>query len=702
VASTTIINGAPMTISRGVQDKSTRPLPIQPDILPTHLPKIYVYAQKGPSTGQLVVGNGRDLMYGSGTFDLRMPFANHQTVLANLVNAKGNSQMIERVIPVDAGPRANFLLSLDVLTTTVVQYQRGTDGKFLLDNLGFPIPIAPAATLPGFKCKWVISSIIAGAGDETLFGVAASGPGDQMTTGGTPVQSVRYPIMEFWANSQGSIFNNSGFRIWAPTVSSAGGVNTKFIASNKAYPFRMAAISRLTSTSTAKIVETQSGGPYFDFSLKLNQIDPATEAQFSLKDTFASVYQNLGNPNFTPVYGDLNGLHIYQDNIETLTALFYASEKAHIAVGSDWTVGATDEQHLFNFVGGTSSMDTPYFTFQLDSSAIGSTRLSSTTNQYAAGGSDGTMNNTLFDGLVASAVVEYANPQSYLQNTAVYAESIIYDTGFSLTTKKALTSFIAERKDTAVVLSTYTVGDLPYSAAVDHSIGVALRTKLQMYPESDYYGTSTMRGVVMGRSGVLRNSLYAGRLPLTMELAVMAASFMGAGDGIWKQEALFDRSPNNVITLFDDVSVPFTPATQRNSDWDIGLNYAMSFSRKQLYFPAIKTVYDNDTSVLNSFFTMMACVEIQKVGERVHREFSGAIDLTNAQLIEKVNKAVEVKTNGRFAGLYKIVPAAYMSDGDLSRGFSWTLPIKLYANNMRTVMTLSIEAYRMTDFTAAV
>ena len=40
----TIINAAPMTIMRGTQDKSTRQLLREPDAIPTHLPKVYIYA----------------------------------------------------------------------------------------------------------------------------------------------------------------------------------------------------------------------------------------------------------------------------------------------------------------------------------------------------------------------------------------------------------------------------------------------------------------------------------------------------------------------------------------------------------------------------------------------------------------------------------------------------------------------------------
>lgn len=235
------------------------------------------------------------------------------------------------------------------------------------------------------------------------------------------------------------------------------------------------------------------------------------------------------------------------------------------------------------------------------------------------------------------------------------------------------------------------------SSSQESSLAIALRTRLQMYPESDFFGTHVMRGMIMGRSGKLLNSQFGKKLPLSFELAVKAAKYMGAGNGVWKSGFSFDQAPNNAIEMFSEVNVTFTPATVRNKDWAVGLNWVDSYDRKTLYFPALKTVYDNDTSVLNSFFTMMACIELQKVGERTHRRFSGVSSLSNAQLIERVNTFVKENTNSRFDGRFVIEPDAYFTAADVARGYSWTLPIKIYAPNMKTVMTLSVQSFRLED-----
>ena len=262
---------------------------------------------------------------------------------------------------------------------------------------------------------------------------------------------------------------------------------------------------------------------------------------------------------------------------------------------------------------------------------------------------------------MTTAVSEYGNANSPLLDTAVNVESIMYDTGFPLATKQAMCNFISQRKDTFVVLSTYDVNGSSLTETQEAALGIALRTQLQLFPESSYFGTPVVRGLVMGRYGTLIGSQYKKQLPLTLELASKSAAFMGASSGNWNKTYLFDNASKqngSEVTLFSNVNVTFTPANQRNTDWANGLNYPISFSRGSLFFPALKTAYNDDTSVLTSYFMAMACVQLEKVGIQAWRNFSGSIDMTPSQLVSAVNQFITDKTNGVFAGLFKVIPAA--------------------------------------------
>jgi hypothetical protein len=705
MTATSIVNAAPMIIPRGTQDLSTRPVNREPEAIPTHLPKVYIFAQKGPETPQLVVGGTRVSMYGEDTFDERKQYCNHATVLSNLINAEGNAQMIQRIVPPDAGPEANLLLSLDVLPTQVPDYQRNSDGSIATDIDGDPIPVLDSnddpVTVAGFRVKWVVSTVATVAGMAN-YGQATIVAGDQ-TDVATSTQSQRYPILQFRASSKGSWGNNVGVRIWSPNNQFGFGVSSRLLAETKTYPYRVSFVKRVNEFTTPRVIENLFSEQSVEVSLKNGVIDPSTDKEMFIGEHLLKYYSNLTDVRYPPLFGDVGNVFVYENNLATVLGLLYSAEMAYIsassnpgAIQTDFT-GADDEEHLYNLIGGHSSQGYPYHTLAWTQGG-GAVSLSLNTNLFLQSGSDGTLSDTNFNTAVVSAVGEYNNENSELMDVAQNVESIIYDSGFPLQTKYALLNFIARRKDTCVVLGTHTVDEEVLSASEENAVAIALRTRAQLFPESDYFGTPVARCVIMGRSGILRTRQYKKRVPATMEVAAKAARYMGASNGRWKNGFDFDGAPGSILTYMYDINVVYTPAGARNRDWDAGLNWIQRYDRAQLHIPALQTVYSEDTSVLNNFLTVMAICEINKVADRAWRHFSGVSRLSNAQLADRVNNFINDRLQGRFDGRFIIEPDTYFTEADIARGYSWTTAIKLYAANMKTVMTTFVQAYRIEDY----
>jgi hypothetical protein len=125
-----------------------------------------------------------------------------------------------------------------------------------------------------------------------------------------------------------------------------------------------------------------------------------------------------------------------------------------------------------------------------------------------------------------------------------------------------------------------------------------------------------------------------------------------------------------------------------------------SFKRRSVFFPALKTCYDDDTSVLNSFFTMMICVELQKVGYRAWQNFTGSDKRSRPVLKKDVEKFINDDIKDRFDNRADIIPEVYFTQADMDRGYSWSTRMKLGADNMQTVNTFELEAYRREDLAA--
>lgn len=684
----TMVNAAPMVIDYGIKADTVQ-IPTQSTPTPQHLPLIYTYAQMGDSSEKLLVGAERDTILGDQTFVNGSPYFTHATLFANAINAEGNACIYKRIIPEDAGPRSNLTLWLDVLKTTVDLYERNSDGSIKTDALGDPIIVG---TTDGYIAKWVVTSRDT-EGQEELGGYTMR-TGNQIDTN-TGAVSERFPIFDFVVYSKGVYGNSLGVRFWTPN-SNTDTIPYSMMSEYKSFPYYMSYVQRATPTSSAEAVSTIFGEQYITVTLTPDVKDPVTQQDLYIGDRATSAYGNLTDSRYAIEYPPFGGFYIYQTYLDQLLKAFHEAEIPFIDQFSDFT-SAADDYGLFNPITGQSTFGVPYqsFVFANDSDSISFSRFTDVT---AAGGSDGTMSIEAFDAAVAKEIKRYRDRKDDVMDMAYHVESIFYDSGYSSATKFVLPSFISQRHDTFLVLGTHTWGQRSLTESEEHSMAVSLRTYVMNYPESDYFGTPATRAMIMGCSGVIRNTKY--RVPATYELAIKFARYMGASNGEWKGTAKPDGNPGNVIEALTDINIVFVPETVRNRYWDVGLNWIQRYDLKSYFIPAYRTVFPDDTSVLTSAITVMGICTVNKIGHKCWRTFTGRSDLTNLQLCEKVNNFIRNNVKGIFDNRFIINPQATVTDLDEARGFSWTLPIQFGAAGMKTVQTMWVESNRIENMTA--
>lgn len=230
---------------------------------------------------------------------------------------------------------------------------------------------------------------------------------------------------------------------------------------------------------------------------------------------------------------------------------------------------------------------------------------------------------------------------------------------------------------------------------VDHTaIASMLDSIITLTPESDLYGTGTCRALIVTQSGRLRNSNYNGRLPLTIDIAKKVAKYTGGLNGVWKQEYAFDQSPNNQIEDFYDVDNAWQPPSVRDRLWQVGVIWAENYSRNRLFYPAFQTIYKDDSSILNSFPTIIACCQLNKFMYRAWTNISGGV-YTNQQIIERSNRSINEQTDGRFHNRFVITPKTYFTKADEQRGYSYHCDVTIQSGNMVTVGQYTINAERL-------
>lgn len=687
----TIVNAAPGVVDLGLKDESTRPYGGAPEEIPQHLPKYFIYAQKGPLDEQLTAGGARLNLYGDDTFTELSEYFNHQTFHSNLVNAEGNSAMYVRVLPTDAGPKPTARISLDVLPTTVDLYERSADGSIKKDVAGDPIVIG---TTNGYRVKFVVDHY-ATVTEAQDFGTIDISPGSQ-TDPVTNVQSEKVPLFEIEHNFFGKDGNLAGFRLWPTNTENSVVLPTKMIAKERAYPYNFAVVRKSKRTNSAGVVETIFGEQSIPVSFKPGVIDPLTMVRLYFGERVVEPYQNVTDTRYEIKYGEFGRVKIYQENIDRLLKMFHAAEVPFLTAESDFTADAS-EYTMFNFVTGTDTRNIPYHSYVF-SDTSGAVDFGQFSNIYLAGGSDGTMSHQGHADLVSDYMLRYRDPNDELMEVAYHVESHFYDTGFPLDNKRDLINFISERKDTFIHLTPYDAGDRVLTASEEYSIATSILTWLNLHPESTYFGTSVYRAMIMGGVARVRASQVVQPMPLNFEVGIKSARYMGAGNGKWKNGFNFDGYPGHIIERQFDPSIKWTPDSVRNRNWDVGLNWVQRYDRRRFMFPAMKTVYSNDTSVMTSYLTACACIQLNKIAHKAHRTFTGTSGLTPAQFTERVNNFVKEEVKDLFDGRYIIVPKAHFTTLDEVRNYSWTLPIEIYAPGMYTVMTAYVVARRIQDY----
>lgn len=714
----TIVNAAPQFIPLGTDDKSIKLITPQPIPVPQHLPKFYLWAEKGPVLGRdglpvrsLVDGGSLIAMYGDATVDPTSPYYTHATKFATTILGQGNTIMVQKIIPEDNDSIANVTIYLDVLKDKVKNYKRHADGSIAYDDNGNPIE-DDNSPIDGYRVK-LFAVVDPTEKPDAQLGYKTVQTGHMEDSNGK--KSTMYPITEFKAKYQGNFYNNIGFAI---ELADKDDVTIDLLSKIKALPFKFSMYERKNGIPVVK--KDLYGGTSEEFTFRKGVNNPTTNMSMELNSVIQNWF-NTTNIDLPLVYPDVELPYVYYNNIDLLAGQLLETEKPYINKDINTVDGITvntnqwfdflenaedsDQKYLLNMFTAFSSKRVKYFSVVYDTSAVTTSAneseiyFSHNMPFFMKGGKDGTLSDENFEKLIQNEMDKYLDKNSEVMDLAVNVESIFYDSGYSIDTKKKLVNFITVRKDTFLVLSTREdkLGDKFNDLITERAIAVNLKARLQLAPESTFFGTPVARAIVVAGNGIDPNDTSGRRWPLTLHVAIKAARMMGAGDGKWKKEYIFDRGETNIIDTLIDIQPAFVPQGVKPALWSAGLIWPERYDLERYYIPAMQTVYENDTSVLNSFFTAMAITYITKVAAESHRKFTGVSSWTPDQLIAEVESFMNSKLKDAFAGIVTVIPKAMITNFDKQAGYSWTTKVKIGANNMKTVNTFYIEAYRLED-----
>lgn len=722
-----ILNATPMSFALGTNDVSGRIVTPEPLPRPQHLPKFYFWAKRGPVTPELMSGDMLLEAYGSDTFNpLKKYYNNAQLFISNIV-AQGNLIMSQRLKPSDA-TTATVVIGVEYQEVSDFYYNREADGSYTVDGLGDPTKSTDPLTVNMIRhVKIVLDDF---------------DPTQPLTfAGGTEAGWTFVPIMHYKAAAHGEDYNNVGVRIQSI---SATEFNQEIANAEKALTYNLSIMRRDDAYTSPKVVNTLYNEDSITVSFKAGAINPATAASIDIADLLPNEWYNTEDQTLPLRYDDFEKVYVYHDNIASLLDTFMALEAAEVdATNVDWfdysgydPAILAEEAGLIDFFSCTSTKGIPYFTVRLDNSVtiddgmlvygspadgsaitlpmaaltepVGSAVTYASYIDYTSGspvfmggGSDGTLSEAEFETAFITEMDKYNDASSDVMDMAINLETVMYDIGYNLDAKYALANFIAKRKNTFVFFTTVKGGAAhnTYTASEGQadmlSTATAIYNVLKFMPESTYFGTSVMRGLISQGDYIVEEFSKSNPVPVLLDLAIKFAQYAGASNYKWKPRYRFDRSPGSLITSGKRINPSNIPEPTKQALWKANIVYPQPYDRTVFFFPAVQSVYNDDTSVLNSALTALAVCTLNTIGYDAWKEHTGSIHLTNDQLKDSVVGYINDRVNGIFDGMYNIVPEVTMTKRDEQRGYSWTLVIRIYANNMKTVQTMYVEAHRM-------
>lgn len=738
-----IRNNTPRVILNGIKDESVEALVPESEQVPQHLPLVYLMTERGPDTALCGPGDLTRL-FGEKTFDVRDRFYYHQTLLAQQIAGEGNSVMVKRVAPEGALPATMTLALAHVeVVDTLNPYTRNGQGVVAVNGTtGLLETDAPGNEIPtGIKLYWALIPTIqfyGGSGFDDTTPVSID-PLDPEIAGAKDF----YPIMTFSAPSFGDYGNNVGFRLWPAHV---GGdpANPDVISANDAIMLNAQFYERSGPNSSGSLQQTLFGETTVEFMMKPGAYDPNTDITLT-EQRLVDEYSDDGiSTGTSPTIGPVGTVIFSRENYLTVANKVVAAELANVDSPYFGVTTELSPWMIDLFTGIDYNTGNQYYTVQRyqDTYAIPQAvldlglgpKLNGSSTHWLTGGGFGSSAGTngwdetvgkwftknhpgdvgpthygiqaLMCELVNTEMEEnsWEIPEYPLKDSAQYPFSVIYDSGYCMEVKESIIKATSFRQDIHVTISTFEDAgeEFPQSLTTSEeaSIGASLSATAKLYAESALHGTGPVRITIFGQSGLLINSPYKRRLPLTIEAAVKRARYMGAGNGAMKAGLSYDNYPLNTITLFKDVSSDWMSKVAKENVWSAGVNFVQFVDRSTLQFPGLQTVYAIKNSVLTSEVLMQIAVDVTKQAEIVWRRLTGNTDLTQEQFIERSNDTLLELVDGRYDNRVTIVPNTYFTPADEARGYSWVLDVAIYGNIMNTVGQVNVIMRRASALAA--
>jgi len=585
-----------------------------------NVPFQFIMAERG-EPGRIYYGAGAELtpVFGSETFNEASAYYTTATRFLQNQMARQGVNAIRLVDP--AATVASLGLFLEVWEADIIQYQTNSDGVRVIDSDGDFIPLMTtdqvpvAVTAPGLKVRWVVRALTS---QENYRGLIKTTVVD-----GSNSKDV-YPIKAFKVRSPGKYGNRQGFKLYSTgsemaTVANALG----------SIVYRFVPIALPTSVSTtASTIPDINGQRTVDVSFKDTAVYDRTGIDYSARYVLGNNYVNAVDGETTLPYD----VYTYGTNIGIVGAL--------VVAGNEDLEGV--DPYMIDLISGTDLEGAHYTNLEVD--ADSTTVVNSDVINYASGGSDGEVSFAKLQELIVSWLE--GTDHGEFGNMFQHGMTHMSDPGFALETKYALFNLLDIRDNIKLDICTQDVSMPPNTKAEDLSIGHLLAERARMHPESIITGVGCMRVSIFAHAGYLTNGTpYTGLVPFSLHRAIQRGNLAG---GTYIRGSAGGR-PNSEVTMFRKPNWAADDTSSRSRAWDIGINTVMYANRNVIFYPALRTVFPNDTSLLVEDEFSDVIIYMRKIAREVWTIYAGVTEPSES-IWPQIEREIDNRCAFAFAG----------------------------------------------------
>lgn len=489
------IKATPQAILYGINDRS-RLVQSVSELIPAHFPLMYTLAGWGSYDAEVITSGTTDT-YGSDVTDQNTAYGTHQSLLAGELLGVGNSIMMKRV-KLDGARQALIRLSVEVATFLKPVYQRNENNEieyhivnqervpiiesyinatrliwhstetgdgfyptnFKEFGLGIPLsgvrPGSTQAVLPSYYPKNTLSH-----GSMTL----------DPTKDVIQLSSVIYPILDVQLVYDGPRGNRIGFLF--NDVTTGNSTNINLSASLGSYVYGLQVVEYDNVTNQRRVINSNLGDSYHNVIFGESVYNPRDNTVMSIKDVIEENYDLFEKA------------HFYKSNYEKVMSNIINGRTTGgvLVTGEHSYFGQTTETlsiyGLVDILKGVGTDGNPYTSFTVtEGPAFNGILMNSSYPINGIRGSDGLVydahgapdkleNLRLYDEAVLYEFENFGETGYAMTDMAKYPITSVWDTGYSIATKKALASLLARRRDIYIAIATFTVADYVDSVEVN-------------------------------------------------------------------------------------------------------------------------------------------------------------------------------------------------------------------------------------------